>query len=95
MQEVERDNYSLEDWMNLLDAELQAKRPVMYSGNSSTVGHQFVCDGSDGDGLYHINWGWGGYQDGYFDISLLNPDKGGPMDAVRSLDFSLAMARSR
>lgn len=77
MQEVERDNYSLEDWMNLLDAELQAKRPVMYSGNSSTVGHQFVCDGSDGDGLYHINWGWGGYQDGYFDISLLNPDKGG------------------
>lgn len=77
MQELERDHYSLEEWMDLLDAELQAKRPVLYSGSSSTVGHQFVCDGSDGDGLYHINWGWGGYQDGYFDITLLNPDKGG------------------
>lgn len=65
MQELERDHYSLEEWMDLLDAELQAKRPVLYSGSSSTVGHQFVCDGSDGDGLYHINWGWGGYQDGY------------------------------
>lgn len=77
MQELERDHYSLEEWMDLLDAELQAKRPVLYRGSSSTSGHQFVCDGSDGDGLYHINWGWGGYQDGYFDITLLNPDKGG------------------
>lgn len=37
----------------------------------------FICDGSDGQGLYHINWGWGGYQDGYFDITILNPEKGG------------------
>ena len=47
------------------------------SGRTTNGGHQFVCDGSDGNGLYHINWGWGGYQDGYFDITILNPGQGG------------------
>ena len=60
-----------------MDKELTAKRPILYSGQSSDGGHEFVCDGSDGNGLYHINWGWGGYQDGYFDVTILNPDKGG------------------
>ena len=77
MQEVRRADYTLSDWMDLLDAELSAKRPILYRGQSSTTGHQFVCDGADGDGLYHINWGWGGHNDGYYDITLLNPGTGG------------------
>jgi hypothetical protein len=32
-----------------------------------------VCDGYDGNGLFHINWGWGGYCDNYFALSVLNP----------------------
>ena len=63
--------------MTLIDNELKAKRPILYSGQSSDGGHEFVCDGSDGKGLYHINWGWGGYQDGYFDLTILQPQKGG------------------
>lgn len=63
--------------MTLIDNELKAKRPILYSGQSSDGGHEFVCDGSDGNGLYHINWGWGGYQDGYFDLTILQPTKGG------------------
>lgn len=66
-----------QQWNTLLDTELQAGRPVLYEGYSSSGGHEFVCDGADGKGLYHINWGWGGYQDGYFDITTLNPKKGG------------------
>ncbi len=77
MVDLYRESFSLEQWNTLIDTELKAKRPVLYSGQSSDGGHQFVCDGSDGQGLYHINWGWGGYQDGYFDITILNPDKGG------------------
>lgn len=77
MKELKREDYSLEDWMNILDAELAAGRPMLYYGNSSAGAHEFVCDGSDGNGFYHINWGWGGYQDGYFDITILNPKKGG------------------
>lgn len=77
MQDLNRDVFTLAEWSQIMDKELTAKRPILYSGQSSDGGHEFVCDGSDGNGLYHINWGWGGYQDGYFDVTILNPDKGG------------------
>lgn len=77
MQDLTRTCFSLLQWMTLIDNELKAKRPILYSGQSSDGGHEFVCDGSDGKGLYHINWGWGGYQDGYFDLTILQPQKGG------------------
>lgn len=77
MLDLSRSLYSLAEWIQILDNELAAGRPVFYSGSSTSGGHQFICDGSDGQGLYHINWGWGGYQDGYFDITILNPEKGG------------------
>lgn len=72
-----RSCFTLAEWTAIIDKELQAKRPILYSGRTTNGGHQFVCDGSDGNGLYHINWGWGGYQDGYFDITILNPGQGG------------------
>lgn len=77
MQDLTRTCFTLQQWMTLVDNELKAKRPILYSGQSSDGGHEFVCDGSDGKGLYHINWGWGGYQDGYFDLTILQPQKGG------------------
>lgn len=77
MQDFTRTVFTLQQWMTLIDNELKAKRPILYSGQASDGGHEFVCDGSDGNGLYHINWGWGGYQDGYFDLTILQPTKGG------------------
>lgn len=77
MQDLTRTVFTLQQWMTLIDNELKAKRPILYSGQASDGGHEFVCDGSDGRGLYHINWGWGGYQDGYFDLTILQPQKGG------------------
>lgn len=77
MRDLTRTVFTLQQWMTLIDNELKAKRPILYSGQSSDGGHEFVCDGSDGKGLYHINWGWGGYQDGYFDLTILQPTKGG------------------
>jgi hypothetical protein len=69
-----RDRYSYPDWINMLKTELKAKRPVLYSGQRSVSGHAFVCDGYDTDDKFHINWGWGGYCDGYFEVSALNPE---------------------
>lgn len=77
MLDLTRSAYSLAEWTQIMDNELAAHRPILYCGQSSGGGHQFVCDGSDANGLYHINWGWGGYQDGYFDVTILNPEKGG------------------
>ncbi len=44
-------------------------RPVYYSGQSPDGGHAFVCDGYHSDGTFHMNYGWEGYGNGWFDIS--------------------------
>lgn len=77
MMDLSRSSFTLDKWMQIIDTELAAGRPVLYGGQASDGGHQFICDGIDGEGLYHINWGWSGSQNGYFDLSLLNPEKGG------------------
>lgn len=77
MMDLNRSTFSLDKWMQIIDTELAAGRPVLYGGQASDGGHQFICDGIDDEGLYHINWGWSGSQNGYFDLSLLNPEKGG------------------
>ena len=67
-------NYTDEEWKQLIVDELEACRPIIYSGCDKTSGgHAFVVDGLDEKGLVHVNWGWEGYLDGYFDIDLLNP----------------------
>ena len=73
-----REMYTLATWTELIYDELAAARPVLYSGQSSGGGHAFVVDGYDGDELFHVNWGWGGSQDNYFALSVMNPgDKSG------------------
>ena len=64
-----------ETWESVIHNQLKDKRPVLYGGNANKGGgHQFICDGYDGNGLFHINWGWGGNCDGYFLLTVLNPD---------------------
>lgn len=77
MMDLSRSSFTLDKWMQIIDTELAAGRPVLYGGQSSDNGHQFICDGKDENGLYHINWGWSGNQNAYFDLSILNPEKGG------------------
>lgn len=64
-------------WSQLIYDELAAGRPVYYSGASNEGGHAFVCDGYSPNDFFHFNWGWGGYEDGYFMLSALNPAAGG------------------
>ena len=56
------------DWEELLLNELNAGRAVVYSGNNGGVGHAFNLDGHDGNYMYHVNWGWGGANNGYYTI---------------------------
>lgn len=70
---AQRPFYSYVDWVNLVYSELAAGRPVILGGQSAGGGHSFVCDGYDTDDYFHINWGWGGYSDGFFRLSVLNP----------------------
>ena len=72
---VARDSYSNDEWRAMVDGELLSGRPVLYGGNDGSGGHAFVIDGYD-NGLYHVNWGWGGYYDGFFELDLLDPYTG-------------------
>ena len=68
-----RDNYSDEEWLSMLKDNLDAHRPVMYSGRGNQGGHAFVCDGYDDNDMLHFNWGWG-VANGYFSLGNLNPN---------------------
>lgn len=68
-----RSFYTAKEWDAILKNELNNARPVLLSGQGSSGGHEFVCDGYDAGGLYHINWGWSGMSNGYFSINNLNP----------------------
>ena len=74
---VKRSDYSVVEWDELMYNELANGRPIIYDGNKNadgSGGHAFLCDGYDGAGLYHFNWGWGGSSNGYFKLQATNPD---------------------
>lgn len=55
-------------WISLIKKELDASRPVPFSGidHIKETGHSFICDGYDDQNYFHFNFGWGGYMDGYY-----------------------------
>lgn len=66
---------SAERFEEVIYKELEACRPVFYTGNNSNIGrHAFVVDGYHEDGTFHINWGWDGIDDGYFILTGLTED---------------------
>ena len=69
-----QDNYTIENWDEIIYNELQQKRPVLYAGVAEDLffngGHSFLVDGYDGNGFYHINWGLeGSLIYGYYSLS--------------------------
>ena len=75
IKEISRDKYKDEEWKYSIVAEIEANRPVLYSGRDTNdeTGHIFILDGIDDAGLVHVNWGWGQGYNGYYDIDLLKP----------------------
>lgn len=55
------------------NADLEAGRPIIMGGESGWSGHEFVCDGRDSNGKFHINWGWSGDSNCYCSITSLKP----------------------
>ena len=82
-----RENYSTQSWTDLIYSELAQGRPVIYSGSKASSGHAFICDGYDGQGLFHINWGWDGMSNGYYLLNVLNPDAQGTGSASEAYGY--------
>ena len=88
VQLVNRAFFCIDEWEELIYGELSAKRPVQYNGFSSDDGHSFICDGYDGNGMFHINWGWSGSYDGYYSLSVLNPYYDSSLGRAKRMGFS-------
>ena len=71
-----RSAYTDAEWIRVVEKEIDANRPIIYSGDDPKEGgHQFVCDGYDTRDYIRINWGWDGDNNGFFTLSLKIPGK--------------------
>ena len=64
-------DFNEEDWKNLLREQIDAKKPVVYAGFSDEAGHAWNCDGYQDEDYFHMNWGWGGYGNGFYTLDAL------------------------
>jgi|GEM_PF-1978180 len=72
-----KNSYNNATWISMLKSELDLSRPLIYYGwDGNNMAHNFNCDGYDNNNNFHFNWGWGGYYDGYFPVTNLNPASG-------------------
>lgn len=72
-----RDDYDDSQWLEMMTAEIDNGRPMYYSAYSYTKdgtrgGHAFVCDGYDENQFFHFNWGWQGFDNGFYSINAMN-----------------------
>ena len=74
---VWREGIDAIQWADYLATDIDAGRPVLYTGFDTDAGHAFVCDGYNNSNYFHFNWGWSGYCDGYYPLSALNPSGSG------------------
>lgn len=71
------DDVGAEAWNAKLRGEIDGNRPVLYSASDASAGgHAFVIDGYRGES-FSVNWGWGGYCNGFYQIGALNPQSAG------------------
>lgn len=74
-----RSHYTYEEYISLIRENLEERQPIVYCGYGQNYqdGHSFVCDGIDANDLLHIDWGWSGVFNGYFDIAIMEPEGSG------------------
>lgn len=74
---IDRDYYTDPQWLEYLISEIDNGHPMLYSAYSYSKdatrgGHAFVCDGYDEYQFFHFNWGWQGFDNGFYSINAMN-----------------------
>lgn len=70
--------YTDDEWIGMMHEEIDAQRPIYFSGYSvigsgrDAGGHAFVADGylHNQPDKFHFNWGWGGTPNTWSDLRL-------------------------
>lgn len=61
-----------DEWIALLLDELVLGRAIVYHGSSEDSGHCWNIDGwRQATQMFHVNWGWNGTGNSYFDIDAM------------------------
>ena len=81
-QQIKREDMTAAAWEDAIYTEIAAGRPVFISALKLNGGHAFLCDGYDGNGLYHINWGWRGNENGFFALNAMSDGNSGGTGAA-------------
>ena len=70
----QKDDFDTEDWYQMLREELDKSRPVIYRAVdvADGEGHIFLLDGYTDKNFFGVNWGWGGYGNGYFTLDAMH-----------------------
>lgn len=70
-----RNECTYDEFISIIRENLEARLPLVHTGHgqSYAAGHAFVCDGIDENNLVHIDWGWDGAFNGFFDIGSMAP----------------------
>lgn len=76
-----KENYTEQEWIDLLKNQIGQGYPVNYAGYSNSGGHAFVCDGYQDD-YFHYNFGWGGASNGYYSLSSVNGFSNGQQGVI-------------
>lgn len=82
--------YTQDQWEGMIHDALSAGIPVYCDGANpdGSAGHAFVIDGYQGDGYFHLNWGWGGLSDGFYRLTALDPVSQGIGGSAAGYNFS-------
>ena len=108
MQGVHLASYTDANWISVMEGEINSGRVVQYEGADATAGgHTWIMDGynpsttASGGALLHMNWGWGGASNGYFDVTNLSTQGFNPVQNDAALigiepltPYSIAVASS-
>jgi len=63
-------------WDSIIIDQLDKGFPMVYSGSTTSEGHAWVVDGYQDSCYFHVNWGWSGWNNGYYFFSNLNSGNG-------------------
>lgn len=84
--------YSASEWAQMVYDNLKECGPVIFNGHSyEQAGHSFICDGYNGQGYFHFNWGWGGMSDGWYLLECMNPESQGIGGAAMGSAFNYGL----
>ncbi len=92
---IHRESMMRNEWDTMIYTMLKGGMPVYYTGRDAvwlgSGGHAFVCDGYDGEGYFHFNWGWNGRYNGYFVTTCLVPAGAGTGGFINGYNYTQAI----